>query len=77
MDLRISHVERLKSPFSPFHPKKITLKSIELIHVFAIVGIVPIVQKNTYRLYIKKKKKFTRLDLVIWSWPHLLQSNLR
>ena len=27
----------------PFHPKKILLTSTELIHLFAIVGIIPIV----------------------------------
>ena len=54
MDLRISHVEQFKC-FFPHFTLKITLKSIKLIHVFAIVGIIPIVQKNTFRLKTKKK----------------------
>ena len=46
-------------PFFPFHPKKITLKSIELIHIFAIVGIIPIMQKK------KKKKKHLFIYLFV------------
>ena len=42
MDLRISHVERFKIFFS-FSTLEITLKSTELIHAFAIVGIIPLV----------------------------------
>ena len=42
MDLRISHVERFKIFFS-FSTLEITLKSTELIHAFAIDGIIPLV----------------------------------
>ena len=48
MDLRISHVERFKIFFS-FSTSEITLKSTELIHAFTVVGIIPLVYKNTFR----------------------------
>ena len=48
LDLQISHLERFKFIFLPFHPKKNTLKSTELIPVFALVETIPNIYKNTF-----------------------------
>ena len=87
MDLRISYVERFKYLLPPISPWKITSKSIELILVFAIVGIIPLMPKKKKKkkkkkyIQIKKKKKkknsFTWKDLVIWSWPLLTIGGLK